>query len=106
MTKFAGLVGYASGQSEVRPGIVEESYEEHPMRGDVIRASKVERESSTRYDTLALSNQISVIGDKYAYDNFMAIRYVKYMGGQWKVTSVEVKRPRLILTLGDVFVER
>ena len=105
MTKFAGLVGFAAGQSEVRPGIVEEAYEEHPMRGDVIRASKVEQESNTRYDTMALSNRISVMGDKYAYDNFMAIRYVKYMGGQWKVTDVEIQRPRMILTLGGVFNE-
>lgn len=105
MTKFAGLVGFASGQTETRPGIFEEAYEEHLMRGDVIKASKVERESSTRYDTLALSNRISVVGDRYAYENFMAIRYVRYMGGQWKVTGVDVEKPRLILTLGDVYHE-
>ena len=105
MAKFAGKVGFASGQteSEDRPGIVEEQYEEHLMRGDVIRASKTEEESSSKYDTLRLNNRISVIADKYAYTNFMGIRYVWYMGGKWKVTEAEVQRPRIILTLGGVW---
>ena len=105
MAKFAGKVGFSTGQaeSEDRPGIVEEQYEEHSMHGDVIRASKVEEESSNRYDTLRLSNRISVVGDKYAYTNFMSIRYVLYMGTKWKVTDAEVQRPRIILTLGGVW---
>ena len=105
MAKFAGKVGFAAGQaeSEDRPGIVEEQYEEHSMRGDVIRASKVEGESSDKYETLRLSNRISIVADKYAYTNFMSIRYVLYMGSKWKVTEAEVQRPRIILTLGGVW---
>ena len=35
--------------------------------------------------------------------HFFAIRYVKWAGTRWKVDDVEVKRPRLKLTLGGVW---
>jgi len=105
MTKFAGMVGFASGQTEDegRPGIVEVTYVDHPMRGDLLRASKTEQEGNEKLDTLVLSNRISVMGDKYSYSNFMSIAYVIWMGQKWKVASVEVQKPRLILTLGGVW---
>ena len=43
------------------------------------------------------------MADPYAYDHFFAIKYVKWMGAYWKVTNVEVQRPRLKLTVGGVY---
>ena len=31
------------------------------------------------------------------------MRYVEFMGAKWKISSVEVQYPRLILTVGGVY---
>ena len=54
-------------------------------------------------DDVVLNNRIEIIADQYAYQHFFAIRYVRWMGVLWKVTNVEVKSPRLILTIGGVY---
>jgi len=50
---------------------------------------------------LALENSFSIVGDAYAYANFMNMRYVEWEGNRWKITNVEVIRPRMVLTIGD-----
>lgn len=67
------------------------------------RVAKRNEQGQSINDNITLNNSISIIADAYAYENFFAIQYVKVMGTAWKVTSVEVQRPRLILTLGGVW---
>jgi hypothetical protein len=31
------------------------------------------------------------------------MRYVEWMNARWKITSIDVKRPRVILTIGGVY---
>jgi len=54
-------------------------------------------------DNLTIANEISIVADPYAYENFHAMRYVEFMGAKWKISNVEVQRPRLILTIGGVY---
>lgn len=102
MAKFYGVVGYVDTQ-ETAPGVYTEVATERKYYGDVLK--NVKRYVSSEYlnDNLTVSNSISIMADAYAYDNFFAIRYVKWMGANWKVTDVEVQRPRLILSLGEVY---
>lgn len=106
MSKFSGMVGYVSGQTEVSTDVWEETYEEHLMRGDVVRNSKQQIQGDTRYDDVQLSNELSLVGGAFAYKNFSNIRYVWYLGQKWKVTNVEVARPRINVTLGGVWPEK
>ena len=50
-----------------------------------------------------MTNEISLVADPYARENFHMIRYACFMGTRWEVTSVEVQYPRLVLTLGGVY---
>ena len=52
-------------------------------------------------DNIVIANELSIVADPYANENFHAMRYVEFMGTKWKISSVEVQYPRLILTLGD-----
>ena len=54
-------------------------------------------------DNITISNEISIVSDPYALQNFHAIRYISWMGTNWKVSSVEVRYPRLILSIGDEY---
>ena len=102
MAKFYGVVGYVDTQ-ETAPGVYTEVATERKYYGDVLKNLKRYVSSEYLNDNLTVSNSISIMADAYAYDNFIAIRYVKWMGANWKVTDVEVQRPRLILSLGEVY---
>ncbi len=104
MAKFFGKVGYAE-TAETFPGsgIWQETIVERDYYGDVTKNSRRWDSSDTLNDDLSFNNTISIVADAYAYENFSAIRYVKWMGSSWKVTTVEVLAPRLILTFGGVY---
>ena len=102
MARFHGIIGY-SELEETSPGIWSEKIIERTYTGDMTK-NFVNADSSPRINTnVKLSNTISIYSDPYANSNLFNIRYLKYLGGKWKVESVEIAWPRLILTLGDVY---
>ena len=50
-----------------------------------------------------INNEISILSDPYIMQNIPWIRYVVWNGAKWKVSSVEVQYPRLILSIGGVY---
>jgi hypothetical protein len=104
MAKFYGVIGYAE-TAETAPGVWREQITERPYFGDVIRNASKARDGENLNDNLVLDNQLSVVADPFACEKFHAMRYVKWMGALWKILSVEVQRPRLILTIGGVYNE-
>lgn len=102
MAKFYGAIGFAE-QVETRPGIWEEQITERTYRGDLIRVSRQMQSANQLNDNLNVANEISIIADPYANDNFYSIRYVVFRGAKWKVSNVRVEFPRLILTQGGLY---
>lgn len=102
MAKFYGVIGYAE-TAETSPGVWSEVPVEKNYYGDVIRDTRRWQASENLNDNLVVSNKISVVADAYAYQNFHAMRYIKWMGAFWKISEIDVQRPRLILTLGGVY---
>ena len=102
MAKFYGVIGYAES-SETTPGVWTDIITEKSYSGDVLKNSRRVQTGENLNDDLVVNNMISVIADPYAYQNFHLIRYIEWMGVLWKVTNVEVQRPRLILTIGGVY---
>ena len=103
MSRWFGKVGYDNtadrGDDAWASHITEREY-----YGDVLKLySRWETKTEKSNDDLRIGNSISIIADAYAYQSFHLIKYVEYMGSKWKVTSVEVQPPRLILTLGGVW---
>jgi len=105
MAKFYGAIGYAETK-ETAPGVWRESITERSYYGDVIRNTRRWEGSEHLNDDLNINNLISIVADAYANENFFAIRYIIWMGSKWKVTNVEVQRPRLVLTIGGLYNEQ
>ena len=104
MPKFCGKVGFGiSHETFEGSGIWVDEITERTYRGDVTKI--IRRLEGTEYlnDNLTVNNSISILADAFANENFFAIRYVQWAGTRWKVSNVEVQRPRLILTLGEVY---
>jgi hypothetical protein len=104
MAKFYGKIGFVDTK-ETSPGIWEEEVDERDYYGDILRISHRNQVTNTMSDDITINNQISVVADPYAYENFFAIQFVRWMGKPWRITNVEIQRPRLILTLGGLYNE-
>lgn len=103
MAKYYGLIGFAQ-TDESAPGVYTEYISENNYSGDVIDAYKRWQNSENLNNNITVSNtKISIVADNFAIGNFTNIRYVTWLGVKWKVTNVQISRPRLILTLGEVY---
>ena len=102
MAKFYGAIGYAE-TVETKPGVWEEKITERMYYGDLVRNSRRLQTADNLNDDVNVANDISIIADPFANENFHSIRYVEFMGAKWKVSNVEVKHPRLILSVGGVY---
>lgn len=102
MAKFYGAIGYATAV-KTSAGIWEEEITERIYAGDLGRNTRRLQSGAQVNDNLTIANEISIIADPYAYQNFHAMRYVEFMGTKWKVSNVEVQFPRLILTTGGIY---
>jgi hypothetical protein len=107
MAKFHGMIGFAIGNTSgtgAEEGVVKElPVIERAYFGDVLRNTRRYEQGSDINDDLNISNRISIVADAYANEHFFAMKYVWWMGARWKVTDIEVQRPRLILTVGGVY---
>nr|DAT83159.1 MAG TPA: hypothetical protein [Caudoviricetes sp.] len=102
MAKFYGKIGYAENV-ETRPGVWRPTITEREYFGDLVRNTRRLESASQINDNINISNEISIVADPYAYQNFHSMRYVEFMGAKWKISSVEVQYPRLILSIGGVY---
>lgn len=102
MAKWYGKVGYVT-TNETEPGIWEPEVIERDYYGDLLKSISKWTVSNGVNGDLNISNQISIVADPFAYNNFSSIKYVEFMGAMWDVNSVEVQYPRLILTVGGVY---
>lgn len=102
MAKFYGVIGYAITE-ETKPDVWVEKMITRKYTGDLNRNYRRLDSSSKVNDDVNISNEVSIVADPFAYQNFHAMRYLEYMGSKWKVTGVEVQFPRLILTIGGLY---
>lgn len=102
MNKYHGFVGFAV-PVETAPDVITQTIVEREYQGEIIKMSRRLTGTDKLNDDIQISNRISIISDPFAYNNFHSIRYASWLGANWKVTSVEVNYPRLILELGGVY---
>ena len=102
MARYAGLVTYVS-QVESRPGVWTDVAESHFMKGDVLRLGlSVQNDDKVNSD-ISLNHRVSLVADEYALGNYQDIKYIEVDGRNWEVVSIEVQRPRIIVTLGGLW---
>lgn len=102
MARFFGKVGYGQ-MEETRSGVHDEVITEMSYFGDVVRDARSTREGDNVHDDISTTNSISIVADAYANEHIQAMRYVEWGGVCWKISEVEIERPRLILRLGGVY---
>lgn len=102
MAKWFGVIGYADA-TETSPGVWEEVITERSYFGDLTRNTRRLQTADQLNDDINISNELSIVADPYANEHFHSMRYAEFAGAKWKISSVEVKYPRLILSLGGLY---
>lgn len=102
MAKFYGPIGFAETK-ETEPGIWKEIITERFYYGELIRSARALQPSDSVNDNINLANDVSIIADPFAEQNYLKMRYVQFGGAKWKISNVEVQYPRLRLTVGGVY---
>ena len=105
MAKWFGNIVYADCVEDPEgSGIYKNKTIVRQYQGDLIRNYRRLDSGSNVNDNINISNELSILADPYAYENFHKIIYVEFMGAKWKVTGVDAaQRPRLILTIGGLY---
>lgn len=105
MAKFYGPIGYAVSE-DTTPGVWGDQITERMYFGELVRNTRKLQSTDQLNDNINVANEISILADPFAMDNFCSMKYVGFMGTKWKITSVEVQYPRLILSVGGVYNEQ
>lgn len=102
MAKISGVIGYRIS-TETAPGVWKPSIIERPYYGDLLKNTRRLQSTDKVNDDVTISNEVSIVADPYANENFHSMLYIQFMGAKWKITNIEVQYPRLILSLGGLY---
>ena len=102
MAKFCGKIGYVDTVEE-STGVWVNKPVEYTYYGDITNISKRWQTTENLNEDIRLEQNISIVADSYAWENYFKIRYVIIDGAAWKVTNVTVARPRLNLYIGGLY---
>lgn len=102
MSKFHGLIGFGETK-EIKPGVYEDVITEKRYIGDEAWDNRHFISTDNIVVNTKVNKAISILADSYLNNNFFNVRYVKWRGIAWSVSSVEVSSPRVKLFLGEVY---
>ena len=103
MAKWHGKIGFIK-QVQTAPSVwlPEETVREY--YGDVKRTTtRWTSNSDSTNDDLKFDNQVSIVADHFAHQNLSIMKWIEISGVKWKISSIETRLPRLILSIGGVY---
>lgn len=108
MNRFYGAVGYAIAEEVIDDngnptGVWEDKIIERHYYGETYKRSYKWSSGDQLNDDVNLNMEIKIMADPYSYEHISHIKYVKYMGAKWKVTSASPERPRITLSIGGIY---
>lgn len=105
MPKCSGVIGYALA-GETQPGVWTEGITEKKYIGEIVKDNRRIVDQGEINGSINISNNISIISNRFMLDNMEYMRYLTFNNSKWKISSVEIKPPRIIITLGGIYNEQ
>ena len=102
MAKFYGKIGFTLMQ-ETLPDVWEPVETQKDYFGDLTRNQRRWNNGESVNENVEVSNEISILMDDFLQENIGSLKWVEVMGAKWKVNSITIEYPRLVLTLGGVY---
>lgn len=104
MALFHGEVGFAI-PTQTAPGVWEEVLTYRRYAGNVVHRRQRLELSGVVNDGLNMSQSISIVMDDYLLEpsHQVLIRTINWAGALWKISSVEIQGPRLVIDIGGLY---
>lgn len=103
MAKYYGKIGFVL-TVETAPSVWREKAIERAYYGDEIQdIRRYQFQNEGVNDNIVINNSIEIVADPYARRCYPYIKYCWNNGVPWKVESITVRYPRLILNIGGVW---
>lgn len=84
-----------------------EHYEVRTYKADVMSNGYRNQQGEGINDDYKINNKLSLLAcDAFTLSHLNSVIYCELYGIKWKVTSVDIQRPRLIVTLGGEYHEQ
>lgn len=109
--KWSGKIGFYVDEEVIKDGIgtgiwkpqiVERSY-----TGNIVRDYRSQENTNDKVnEDVTISNNISVILDRYLDSHICDIKYITFKGVKWKVKGFTINHPRIDISIGGVYNER
>lgn len=104
MAKFSGKIGFVKNTETYEgSGVWIEEIIEKQYRGDVVNDVMRWQDSTRVNENLNVGNKFSIVADTFALRNIGNMRYVDWLGEKWKIATVEINRPRIVIYLGGLY---
>lgn len=100
--RYYGKLGVAE-QTEVRPGIWEETITEHELLGELVQRTEVLESESSILPKYRTTTSISVLSLAVGQVDNSKIRYVTNAGERWVVDSIVNQPPRLVMYIKEKY---
>lgn len=100
--KFCGTIGIVE-TVETAPSVWTEQVVEKKCYGDILKNYRSIQSGESINDNVVIKHSISILADSWVTEHIGSIRYVSWLGTKWKVSSIEVDRPRITLELDGVY---
>lgn len=103
MGRFSGNIGFVK-TIEKSPGVFAPEVIERRYHGDIIaRKVCLDTNGDSTNKDLTLSNDISIVADKFSKEHLGYMRYVVLHGLKWEIVSAVIEYPRIRLILGGLY---
>lgn len=105
--KFKGVIGFTTAITESIPGVWSPaSIVEHTVVGDVVKNYTKPTVGSNANTDIDINNEFSVLMPQMLRQQIFSIKYVKWNGVKWRVTSADLASyPRAIIQVGGIYNE-
>ena len=102
MAKFSGKIGFVQ-TVETSPGVWTDQVIEKSYKGDLLKRYISWRSSDEINPDFSINNQVSVVADSYILENTEYMKYIVLNNTKWQISSIDIDRPRLIISLGGLY---
>ena len=100
--RYSGVLGIVQ-QTEVRPGIWEETVTEVPVLGTVRQRTEGLESADRVLPSLGTNTSISVPARGVGPQDNSMIRYITYKGIRWQIQSIVDEPPRIVIYIGEKY---
>lgn len=102
--KYHGKLGFVLTE-QTSPGTWTPRTEIREVLGDVIQRTVRESDSQTINPDVIFDQQISFLYDDFMTQNMFVMEWIEWMGKRFKISKIDIRPPRMIVTIGKERIE-